>query len=54
MQLVTVIVAVFNEEEYLSTLIQRVMAADIPHGLEREIVIVDDGSGDGSMLRVSI
>jgi SAM-dependent methyltransferase len=46
--LVSVLIAVFNEEEYVSVLIQRVLNAPLPDGLALEIVVVDDGSTDGS------
>lgn len=48
MALITVIVPLFNEEEYLSTLIQRVLESPLPAGCCQEIIIVDDGSTDGS------
>src|SRR6266852_3820063 len=38
----------FNEEEFVGTLLHRVLAAPLPEGLSREIIVVDDGSTDGS------
>src|SRR5205823_6067596 len=35
-------------EEFIAPLLDRVLAAPLPEGMEREIVIVDDGSTDGS------
>jgi hypothetical protein len=39
---------VYNEEESLGTIVDRALNAVPPHGLDREIIIVDDGSTDGS------
>lgn len=48
MPLLSIIVPVYNEEEFLGALLERVLAAPLPDGLDREIVVVDDGSDDGS------
>src|SRR5262249_35672309 len=37
-----------NEEEYVAPILTRVLAAPLPDGLEREVIVVDDGSTDGS------
>ena len=42
----SIIIPVFNEAETLERLLERVMAVDI--GMERQIVIVDDASSDGT------
>ena len=42
----SVLVAAYNEEETLAQAMDGVLAAPLPPGLEREIVIVDDGSTD--------
>jgi len=47
-RLLSIIVPVFNEEEYLAASIQRALDAPLPEGLESEIVAVDDGSTDCS------
>lgn len=44
----SILVPLYNEEEFVAALLERVMAAPLPAGLEREIVVVDDGSTDGS------
>ena len=44
--LLTIIVAAYNEEEYLAASIQRALDAPLPDGLLSEIVAVDDGSTD--------
>lgn len=46
--LLSIIVPVFNEEEFLETSIARALAAPLPEGLTSEIVAVDDGSTDES------
>ncbi|HEY3443704.1 MAG TPA: bifunctional glycosyltransferase/class I SAM-dependent methyltransferase [Paludibaculum sp.] len=48
MQILSIIVPVYNEEEFLGAVLDRVLVAPLPAGLTRDIVIVDDGSGDGS------
>ncbi len=48
MPLLSIIVPVYNEEEFLGAVIDRALGAVLPEGLDREIVIVDDGSDDGS------
>jgi glycosyltransferase involved in cell wall biosynthesis len=42
----SIVIPVFNERATLAELVSRVMAVDI--GMEREIVLVDDGSSDGT------
>lgn len=46
--LVSVLIPLYNEEEFLGELIDRVVAAPLPEGLALEIVIVDDASTDRS------
>ena len=46
--LLSILVPLFNEEEYIAPLLSRALAAPLPDGLEREIIVVDDGSTDGS------
>jgi cellulose synthase/poly-beta-1,6-N-acetylglucosamine synthase-like glycosyltransferase len=45
--LLTVVVPVYNEEEFAALSIERVLRAALPNGLI-EIIAVDDGSTDGS------
>jgi glycosyltransferase involved in cell wall biosynthesis len=47
--LLSVLVPLYNEEEFVGTLLRRVIAAPLPSGMEREIVVVDDASTDGSV-----
>jgi glycosyltransferase involved in cell wall biosynthesis len=46
--LVSILIPMYNEEEYIAEVLRRVLAAPVPAGLEREIIVVDDGSNDGS------
>jgi len=48
MRLLSIIVPVFNEEEVVEAALLRVLKADLPEGLTAEIIVVDDGSTDGS------
>ncbi|MCX6636088.1 MAG: glycosyltransferase family 2 protein, partial [Acidobacteria bacterium] len=50
--LLSILVPVYNEEEYVGTILERVVAAPLPAGLEREIIVVDDGSTDDSAAEV--
>jgi glycosyltransferase involved in cell wall biosynthesis len=46
--LISILVPLYNEEEFVGPLLARVLAAPLPDGLEREVIVVDDGSTDGS------
>ncbi len=46
---VSVLIPVYNEEEFIGELLARVAAAPLPEGLDREIVVVDDCSTDDSV-----
>lgn len=45
---VSILVPLYNEEEFIGEILRRVLAAPLPAGLGREVIVVDDGSGDGS------
>ena len=47
-RLLSILVPVFNEEEFLAAAIRRALAAPLPEGLDSEVVAVDDGSTDCS------
>ncbi len=51
--MVSVVIPVFNEEKNLSELIQRCLEACQSLGLRFEIILVDDGSRDGSAQLIS-
>src|SRR5947209_8346585 len=44
----SVLIPLYNEEEFIRELLERVAAAPLPAGLDREIIVVDDCSDDGS------
>jgi glycosyltransferase involved in cell wall biosynthesis/phospholipid N-methyltransferase len=44
----SVLIPVYNERYLVGELIRRVLEAPLPQGLQRELVIVDDGSKDGT------
>ena len=46
--LLSILIPVYNERAYLHRCIARVMAAPLPRGLERELIMVDDASTDGT------
>lgn len=45
---VTILIPVYNEVNVLPMVLDRVMKAELPAGCTKEIVIVDDGSTDGT------
>ena len=45
----SILVALYNEEEFIAPLLERVLEAPLPQDMEREIIVVDDGSTDGSV-----
>ena len=45
---ISVLIPVFNERYFACSLVGQVLAADLPPGLTRELVVVDDGSTDGT------
>ena len=49
MPLLSIVVPVYNEERTIARLLEAVLAAPLPPGVEREVVVVDDGSGDGTV-----
>jgi len=45
---VSIVIPAYNEEATIVSIISKVLAAPIPDGLERELVIVNDGSKDNT------
>jgi glycosyltransferase involved in cell wall biosynthesis len=44
----SILIPLYNEEEFIGTLLERVLAAPLPEDVDREVIVVDDGSNDGS------
>src|ERR1700720_1014753 len=44
----SIFVPLYNEAEFIQTILERIIRAPLPAGLEREIIVVDDASTDGS------
>jgi glycosyltransferase involved in cell wall biosynthesis len=44
----SVVVPVYNERNTLVEIVRRMRAVELPDGIEREIIVVDDGSSDGT------
>ncbi len=48
----SIVIPVFNEENYVSSILDKVLAAELPTNISKEIVVVDDGSTDGTALQL--
>lgn len=48
----TVIIPCYNEEQYVHKVLQRVMEVNLNYELEKEIIIVNDGSLDSTKLKI--
>lgn len=46
--LISILIPLFDEEEFIGTLLERVRTAPLGDEWDREIIVVDDGSSDGS------
>lgn len=46
--LLSILIPLYNEEEFIAPLLERVLAAPLPASMQREIIVVDDGSTDAS------
>ncbi|MDO5308712.1 MAG: glycosyltransferase [Planctomycetia bacterium] len=44
--LFSILIPVYNEQSYLARVVERVLNVELPHGVKREIVLVDDASTD--------
>ena len=48
MQRLSILIPVYNEAQSIEKILERVLEAPLPEGVEREVVVVDDGSEDGT------
>jgi len=48
MPLLSIIIPVYNERRTIAKVIERVQSVELPAGFDREIIIVNDGSTDGT------
>jgi glycosyltransferase involved in cell wall biosynthesis len=46
--ILSILIPVYNEESYIAMVLHRVMNVELPAGLDREIIVVDDCSTDDS------
>jgi glycosyltransferase involved in cell wall biosynthesis len=46
--MLSILIPLYNEEEFVRELLERVVQAPLPNGMAREIIVVDDCSNDGS------
>ena len=44
----SILIPLYNEEEFIAELLTRVLNAPLPAAMERELIVVDDASTDGS------
>jgi len=44
----SVVIPVYNEQTYLTEVVEKVVAQPLPQPLEKELILIDDGSQDGT------
>lgn len=50
MKRLSIVIPAYNEERFIGALLEKIRAVDLrPHGLEKEIIVVDDCSNDGTV-----
>lgn len=47
--LLSVLIPLYNEQEFAGVLLERVLKSHLPDGVETELIVVDDGSRDASV-----
>lgn len=47
-KMLSIVIPVYNEEVYLEEILQKVIHQPLPDGLERELILVNDASTDGT------
>lgn len=50
MKLLSIVIPVYNEEKTVQEVVERVQMVELPEGFDREIIIVNDGSTDGTSI----
>ncbi len=53
MALLSIVIPVYNEERTLAALLDAVLAAPLPEGVDRELIVVDDASTDATPARLA-
>jgi glycosyltransferase involved in cell wall biosynthesis len=53
MSRLSIVIPVFNEAATIATIVDAVLKTPLPDGVERELIVVDDGSTDGTMRELS-
>lgn len=48
----SIIIPVYNEENLVVTLLRKIGALTLDHGLDKEVIVVDDGSNDRTLERI--
>lgn len=48
----SVLIPVFNEEKTITQIVERVTLAKLPNGWEKEIIVIDDASKDGTLGKI--
>ena len=50
MKRLSIVIPAYNEARFIGTLLERIRAVDLsPYGLEKELIVVDDCSKDGTV-----
>jgi glycosyltransferase involved in cell wall biosynthesis len=50
---ITILVPAYNEKRTIKEVLEKVRRAPLPHGLEKEILVIDDGSCDSTREKLS-
>ena len=50
-KILSIIIPVFNEEKTIEALLQKVRKVDLPNGIDKEIIVIDDCSKDNSKFK---
>ena len=50
---ISIIIPVYNEEKTIEKIIYKTIAAKVPDGVKKEIIVVDDGSKDNSRIKIN-